>query len=130
MFGFLVARMIWIRFFAIFLFFPGLTNIYGQRSIQAHQLSAPITIDGIHAQDFSIVRSMVFLGSVLYILGLLLTDISYTLVDPRVRLVTVTLYFGPPWAGAGRASATSIVTRPTMKAGVIFERRPSARVCR
>jgi peptide/nickel transport system permease protein len=29
---------------------------------------------------------MVFLGAVLYIIGLLLTDISYTLVDPRVRL--------------------------------------------
>jgi peptide/nickel transport system permease protein len=44
------------------------------------------TIDAINGQDFAIVRSMVFLGSVLYILGLLLTDISYTLVDPRVRL--------------------------------------------
>lgn len=44
------------------------------------------TIDGIQAQDFSIVRSIVFLGAVLYIIGLLLTDISYTLVDPRVRL--------------------------------------------
>ncbi|MGH8557222.1 MAG: ABC transporter permease [Methylococcales bacterium] len=44
------------------------------------------TIDAIAQQDFAIVRSMVFLGSVLYILGLLLTDISYTLVDPRVRL--------------------------------------------
>lgn len=44
------------------------------------------TIDAIRAQDFGIVRAMVFLGSVLYILGLLLTDISYTLVDPRVRL--------------------------------------------
>jgi peptide/nickel transport system permease protein len=44
------------------------------------------TIDAINRQDFAIVRSMVFLGSVLYILGLLLTDISYTLVDPRVRL--------------------------------------------
>ena len=44
------------------------------------------TIDAIQAQDFSVVRSMVFLGSALYILGLLLTDISYTLVDPRVRL--------------------------------------------
>ena len=31
-------------------------------------------------------RSMVYLGSVLYIVGLLLTDISYTLVDPRIRL--------------------------------------------
>lgn len=44
------------------------------------------TIDAINRQDFAIVRSMVFLGSALYILGLLLTDLSYTLVDPRVRL--------------------------------------------
>jgi len=43
------------------------------------------TIDSIQAQDFAVVRSMVFLGSVLYIAGLLLTDLSYTLVDPRVR---------------------------------------------
>lgn len=43
-------------------------------------------IDAIASQDFAIVRAMVFLGSVLYILGLILTDISYTLVDPRVRL--------------------------------------------
>jgi peptide/nickel transport system permease protein len=43
------------------------------------------TIDAIQAQDFAVVRSMVFLGSVLYIAGLLLTDISYTLVDPRIR---------------------------------------------
>lgn len=44
------------------------------------------TLDAINQQDFAIVRSMVFLGSVLYILGLLLTDISYTVVDPRVKL--------------------------------------------
>ena len=43
------------------------------------------TIEAIQAQDFAIVRSMVYLGSVLYIASLLLTDISYTLVDPRVR---------------------------------------------
>ncbi|MCG2634591.1 MAG: ABC transporter permease [Gammaproteobacteria bacterium] len=44
------------------------------------------TIDAINSQDFAIVRAMVFLGSLLYILGLILTDLSYTLVDPRVRL--------------------------------------------
>ncbi|MDG6772893.1 ABC transporter permease [Thiomicrorhabdus sp. ZW0627] len=44
------------------------------------------TIDAINAQDFSIVKAMVFLGSVLYIVGLILTDISYTYFDPRVRL--------------------------------------------
>ena len=43
------------------------------------------TIDAIQAQDFSVVRAMVFIGSVLYIAGLILTDISYTLVDPRIR---------------------------------------------
>ncbi|WP_348766398.1 ABC transporter permease [uncultured Salinisphaera sp.] len=44
------------------------------------------TIEAINNQDFAIVRAMVFLGSVLYIVGLLLTDISYTLFDPRIRL--------------------------------------------
>jgi len=43
------------------------------------------TIDAINAQDFAVVRAMVFIGSVLYIVGLILTDISYTLVDPRIR---------------------------------------------
>jgi peptide/nickel transport system permease protein len=44
------------------------------------------TIEAIQAQDFAIVRAMVFLGSVLYIIGLVLTDISYTVADPRIRL--------------------------------------------
>jgi len=44
------------------------------------------TIDAIRSQDFAVVRAMVFLGAVLYIVGLILTDISYTLADPRVRL--------------------------------------------
>ena len=44
------------------------------------------TIDAINKQDFAVVRVMVFLGSVLYIVGLILVDITYTIVDPRVRL--------------------------------------------
>ncbi|MDH3327142.1 MAG: ABC transporter permease [Gammaproteobacteria bacterium] len=44
------------------------------------------TIDAINSQDFAIVRAMVFLGSALYIVGLILTDISYTIADPRIRL--------------------------------------------
>ena len=43
-------------------------------------------IEAIQSQDFAVVRSMVFIGSVLYIAGLLLTDLSYTLVDPRIKL--------------------------------------------
>ena len=43
------------------------------------------TIEAIQGQDFAIVKAMVFLGSVLYILGLLMTDIAYAWADPRVR---------------------------------------------
>lgn len=44
------------------------------------------TIDAIRSQDFAIVRTMVFLGTVFYVIGLILTDITYTFADPRVRL--------------------------------------------
>ena len=43
------------------------------------------TIDAIAAQDFAVVRAMVFIGSVLYIVGLIVADISYTVFDPRIR---------------------------------------------
>ena len=43
------------------------------------------TIDAIHAQDFAVVRAIMFIGSVLYIVGLMLNDISYTFVDPYIR---------------------------------------------
>ncbi len=44
------------------------------------------TIEAIQAQDFAVLRAMVFIGAVLYILALIATDISYTVADPRVRL--------------------------------------------
>ncbi|HTL52127.1 MAG TPA: ABC transporter permease [Planctomycetota bacterium] len=43
-------------------------------------------IDGIQANDTNIVYSMTYLGAVLFIIGLILTDIAYTIVDPRIRL--------------------------------------------
>lgn len=43
------------------------------------------TIDAIASQDFEIVRVMVFLGALFYVIGLVLTDVTYTLVDPRIR---------------------------------------------
>jgi peptide/nickel transport system permease protein len=43
-------------------------------------------IDAISGQDFAIVRTMVFLGSVLYIATYIVIDIAYTWADPRVRL--------------------------------------------
>ena len=43
-------------------------------------------IEGLQKQDFAVVRAMVFLNSVLYVGALICVDISYTMVDPRVRL--------------------------------------------
>ena len=43
-------------------------------------------IEAISHQDFAIVRTMVFVGSLLYIATYILIDIAYTWVDPRVRL--------------------------------------------
>jgi peptide/nickel transport system permease protein len=43
-------------------------------------------IEAISGQDFAIVRTMVFLGAVLYIASNVLIDLMYTWVDPRVRL--------------------------------------------
>ena len=44
------------------------------------------TIEAISGQDFAVVRTMVFLGSVLYIVSNILIDVAYTWDDPRVRL--------------------------------------------
>ncbi|HYS15020.1 MAG TPA: ABC transporter permease, partial [Burkholderiaceae bacterium] len=43
-------------------------------------------VEAISGQDFAIVHTMVFLGSLLYIAAYLATDIAYTFADPRVRL--------------------------------------------
>ncbi|MFN3604793.1 MAG: ABC transporter permease [Leptonema sp. (in: bacteria)] len=38
------------------------------------------------SQDFPVIRTMVYLGAILYMIGNILTDISYAFADPRVRL--------------------------------------------
>ena len=43
-------------------------------------------IEAIGKQDFAIVRTMVFVGSLLYVATYVLIDVVYTWVDPRVRL--------------------------------------------
>ncbi len=55
------------RFFGI----PGLGNM---------------TVNAINQGDTAVIAAMVYLGALLFVLGNLATDISYTLVDPRVRL--------------------------------------------
>ena len=45
-----------------------------------------MTISAINSSDVDVIRAVVFVGSMIYVVANLLTDISYTLVDPRVRL--------------------------------------------
>jgi peptide/nickel transport system permease protein len=45
-----------------------------------------ITIDSVLANDMPVVRAMTFIFAALLIAGNLLTDIAYTIADPRVRL--------------------------------------------
>jgi peptide/nickel transport system permease protein len=45
-----------------------------------------LTVDAINGNDFSTLRAMVYIGSLLFIFGQVLTDVSYTLADPRIRL--------------------------------------------
>jgi peptide/nickel transport system permease protein len=45
-----------------------------------------LTVEAITNNDFSTTSAMVYITSLLYIIFNLLTDISYTFVDPRVRL--------------------------------------------
>jgi len=45
-----------------------------------------ITVEAIFGQDFATVRATAFLFTILYIVGAIMTDISYALADPRIRL--------------------------------------------
>jgi peptide/nickel transport system permease protein len=45
-----------------------------------------LTVEAIQSNDFSTLRTIVFLGALLFIFGQILTDVSYALADPRVRL--------------------------------------------
>jgi peptide/nickel transport system permease protein len=45
-----------------------------------------ITIDALHNSDLPVIKTMTFVVSLLLILGNILTDILYTLVDPRMKL--------------------------------------------
>ncbi len=41
-----------------------------------------LTVDAIFGNDFSVLRTMVYIGSLLFIFGQVMTDVGYTLVDP------------------------------------------------
>jgi peptide/nickel transport system permease protein len=45
-----------------------------------------MTVDAVQGNDFATLRALVFIGSLLFIGAQIATDVSYSLVDPRVRL--------------------------------------------
>ena len=45
-----------------------------------------LTIEAINSRDFPVINAMTFIGALLYIVGVIATDICYALVDPRVEL--------------------------------------------
>lgn len=45
-----------------------------------------LTVDAINFNDFSTISAVVYLSAILYIAANLINDLSYTVVDPRVRL--------------------------------------------
>jgi peptide/nickel transport system permease protein len=45
-----------------------------------------MTVDAIHGNDFATLRTMVYIGALLFVVGQILTDLGYAIVDPRVRL--------------------------------------------
>jgi len=45
-----------------------------------------LMVEAINSDDRQVISAMTFIGALLYVLGLLVTDICYALVDPRVKL--------------------------------------------
>jgi peptide/nickel transport system permease protein len=45
-----------------------------------------ITLNALNSSDFPVIKAMAILSSVLYIILSLVTDVLYTIVDPRVKL--------------------------------------------
>jgi peptide/nickel transport system permease protein len=45
-----------------------------------------LTVDAIQGNDFAMLRTMVFITALLFVGGQIVTDVAYTIVDPRIRL--------------------------------------------
>jgi peptide/nickel transport system permease protein len=45
-----------------------------------------LTVEAINARDYPVISAMTYIGALLYIAGLIVTDVCYALVDPRVEL--------------------------------------------
>ncbi|MBN1966067.1 MAG: ABC transporter permease [Anaerolineae bacterium] len=69
---------------------PGLGSLLGGAVITEQVFSWPgmgrLVVNGVFQRDYPLLMGSVVIGSVLYILGVLLSDILYAWIDPRIRL--------------------------------------------
>src|SRR4030043_518766 len=72
-----------------------------------------LMLNAINNHDYPVIRTLVYIYSLLYIGGSILTDISYTLVDPRVNQGVAYIRQNAP---------------PNVKQGVDVNQRPDHRV--
>ena len=45
-----------------------------------------LTVNAINNSDFPVIKAMTILSAVAYVIFNILTDVAYTLVDPRMRM--------------------------------------------
>ncbi|MFO7899191.1 MAG: ABC transporter permease [Planctomycetota bacterium] len=45
-----------------------------------------VMVRAVHEFDTNVIQAVVFLASIIYVVALLITDITYAIVDPRIRL--------------------------------------------
>ncbi|MCA8938937.1 MAG: ABC transporter permease subunit, partial [Planctomycetes bacterium] len=45
-----------------------------------------VTVQAVKNSDINLIRALVFIGTIIYILATLLSDVLYAVVDPRVKL--------------------------------------------
>src|SRR5262249_32159840 len=86
-----------------------------------------LTVEAIHGNDFSTLRTMVYLGALLFIAGQILTDISYALADPRVRLRCRALsrVLALKRGGGLPPDRRGLVAAPSMARSVLARERPA-----
>src|SRR5467141_799951 len=72
-----------------------------------------LTIDAILRRDYPVIQGIVLLFSFLYVLVNLMVDVTYTLVDPRIRYCPICCC---RWQSGAVSSASCAIIRPSRSA--------------
>jgi peptide/nickel transport system permease protein len=69
---------------------PALGSLLGGAVIIEQVFSWPgmgrLIVDAVSARDYPLIMGSVVISAVMFILGVLFSDVLYSLIDPRVRL--------------------------------------------